>query len=163
MSPSGEREYFILICTDTERVDGDFFPAIEVAMARMRKHAWPLYEHTKNRRRLGAGDNCIVYLAGDSAARQTVIATAEVLAIRPCTAHERALDDTSLLVDPPAHLVLLGAVREFARPIPIAGLLTRLSFVPSNLAKWGSVMQGGCRRIPQHDFDLLTSAGRAEQ
>lgn len=158
MTPDGQREYFILVCTDAETVAGYMVPALEVAKARIKKRAWPLYDGTKNRRRLGPGDLCLVYVGGHAEAKQSIIARGEVASVSAFAGNEALADDPSLLVDSPRFLLQFREIRELDQPVPFAELLAQLSFVPRNLAKWGSVMQGGSRRISREDFDLLVSS-----
>lgn len=117
---------------------------------------WPLWEHTRNRKAIKAGDQVAVYLAGSS----EVVATATVRAVEQWTS---ALRRTyPLMLDGTPHAVVkLSDVTKFAAPIDVRSRLDRLSFIQPGVAKWGVAFMGGTRATSAADFSALTVADPA--
>lgn len=115
---------------------------------------WPLWDRTRNRKVIAAGDRLAVYLAGTS----EVIATAQVLKVEKWSnSHARWYP---LLLDGiPAAVLVLENVSMLPVPVQVRQRLQQLSFVPRNSSKWGVAFMGGVRVVSDVDFKQLTCGG----
>ncbi len=145
--------FFILIASDTENVDGSVVPSIDIIVNRLAKGKWPLYSGTPNIRSLSVADECLLYVAGKkSFCAQNFVA---VIRIKNITAESSRIDDLDLLVDKPSQTIYFELVQRLSPPISIYKYLNQLEFIPENKSRWGSALQGGCRKISSNDFRLI--------
>ena len=147
--------YYILTCSDTEDIEGKRVPALKVAKARLKIHAWPLYKNTRNRRAICPGDICLIYLAGTSDYAQHLIAMADVGAVSDYSRMDDPGDDSILSMGVPTSILQFKKITLFDTPSPIRPLLEVLSFTNTDGRSWGGSLQGGCRHISYDDFRLI--------
>lgn len=144
----------ILICTDTETFDGSKESALNVASARLKVKAWPLFRGTRNRAALQPGNTCLIYLAGKKDLAQHIFAIAEVSGKRDAKRQFKSIDSEDLLVNSPDQVLEFGQV-DLVAPIPIRTFHGVLSFM--NSSKWGAAFQGGCRKLSEEDAQILSA------
>lgn len=146
-------KHYLLIKSDCLSAAGARLSAKESAMALINKGYWPLWEHTRNRKAITAGDKIAIYLSGTGGS--AVIATAKVDMIAQWnTAFARGyplvLDGT------PFAVLLLTNVKILAKAVPAKERLSRLSFINQASPKWGVAFMGGTRSVSADDFAVLT-------
>ena len=131
--------YYLLIKREGLDAKGQRLTARQSASVLLERGIWPLWEHTKNRKAIAAGDLVAVYLLGDGGGK--VIASAR---------GEQVTEWSSALK--------LNNIRLLPEPLAVKERLSRLSFVNASSKKWGDVFMGGCRSIGKTDFGVLTSS-----
>jgi hypothetical protein len=150
------RQNYLLVVTTSQRWDGGSVPGFDLAERRLRDREWPLYKNTRNRSVIRSGDQLMVYVAGKGLNSTSVVATATVRKIEkiltPSLYHERK----ELCVPFADLLIRLDQVVILPSPVPFRAMLSELDCRPTNMAKWGAILQGGCRRLTDHDFTLLS-------
>jgi hypothetical protein len=154
--------YFILVVTDSEGVNGNRIRALDIAMERLRLNRWPLYRHTGNRKLIGAGDQCLVYLGGNGPLAQHFLAVVNVANINETRRASAGLDEL-LIGYVPVSVLQLMKVERFSTPMAINPLLGRLQLT-AGIKKWGVMFQGGCQKISASDFSaIMRSRTRREK
>jgi len=153
---------YLLIGSDAQDVNNCLVSAYEICIRRLARNVWPLYRGTRNRNSIQPTDQCIIYLAGKSNFAQTIVAFAEVGKIRTPRKDEELFDGADVMTGLPASVIGFSNLDVLPIPIRMHSLLDFLDFTPTNPAKWGSAMQGGCRRITQHDFEIILNAKQSE-
>jgi hypothetical protein len=150
--------YYILISSDTFNFSGECFSGKLAAESRLSVKRWPLYHGTRNRNSLSEGDICLVYIAGSGEYSQCFFGCVEIESVSSTTNKNKIDFFDSLLIDQnPVGIVKFKSVNIFDSPIPIRPLLDFLSFMPKNKERWGSGVQGGCRKISKEDFEIIKS------
>lgn len=147
--------YYLLIKREGLGAKGQRLTARQSAVALLEQGIWPLWEHTKNRKAIAAGDLVAVYLSGDGGGK--VIASAKVEQVAEWSsslarAYPLMLDGT------PFSVLKLNNIGLLPEPVAVKERLSRLSFVNASSKKWGVAFMGGCRSIDKTDFGVLTSA-----
>ncbi len=127
--------------------------AFNVAKARLSKKLWPIFSGTRNRKSIQEGDICFIYLAGKGDYSQHIFAKASVIEKLDWSRSKESIDDQDLLTDFP-NMALRFENVEMIEPVPIRNLLSKLSFIPAS-TQWGSVFQGGCRKLNQDDANII--------
>lgn len=153
------KQFFLLIKKECFDKNGALLTAKESAGLLLSLGYWPLWNRTKCREMVRAGDELLVYLAGDDPGSQSIVARAEIAEIVPWA--KKFADTYPLDVDGmPEKVLMLKKIKMLDRPTIVKSLLDTLSFVPANKNRWGVVMMGGMRHINQQDF-LLLGGGKA--
>lgn len=145
---------FLLVTSDSEAFDGKTVPACDIALARLKNNIWPLYANTKNKNYIQKGHFCLFYLGGDKKHKQTVIARAKVKEIRPFKKNDTV--DDFVINDIPEKIIVLENTEIFNSPIQFKLLILDLKFI-KKMKHWGLMMMGGCRVIPDEDYELILS------
>ena len=147
--------YYLLIKREGLDAKGQRLTARQSASVLLERGIWPLWEHTKNRKAIAAGDLVAVYLSGDGGGK--VIASARVEQV---TEWSSALGRTyPLMLDgTPFSVLKLNNIGLLPEPVAVKERLSRLSFVNASSKKWGVAFMGGCRLIGKTDFGVLTSS-----
>lgn len=148
------KQHYLLIKREGFRTDGKALTAHQSALALLEAGIWPLWEHTRNRRAMKAGDEVAIYLSGRG--NQVVIASAIVTEIGPWEG-SIARRYPLLLDGTPFAVLHLSKKHVFQRPIKVAAKLNSLSFVKKDDPKWGVAFMGGTRALSSADFDVLTN------
>ena len=146
---------YILICVDTVDGDGRVEPAFKTLSVRLAASYWPLYKRTANSRHIAVGDRVIVYAGGQRAWGMSFHATATV---KGKTASNRTIDRKLSGLEGqrlPDQWLELSDVRRLDPCVPIAELLSELSFIPKNQQRWGVAIMSGSRRISDFDWELI--------
>ena len=150
------RQNFLLVVTAAQRWDGGVVSGFDVAQRRLRDREWPLYKNTRNRSVVTSGDRLMFYVAGTGVNRMCVVATATVVKIEkiltPSSYHERK----ELCVPFADLLIRLDQVVILPSPVSFRARLSGLDCRPTNMGKWGAILQGGCRRLTDRDFTILS-------
>jgi len=148
-------KHYLLIKSDCVSAAGARMSARESAMALINKGYWPLWEHTRNRRAIAAGDKIAIYLSGTGGSEVIATATVDMIA-QWNTAFARGyplvLDGT------PFAVLLLAKVKILVKAVPVKERLARLSFINQGSPKWGVAFMGGTRAVSAADFAVLTGA-----
>lgn len=144
-------KHYILIKREGPDARGRMLSAAQSADQLLSAGVWPLWEHTRNRKAIAAGDHLAIYLAGAS----QVVATAAVAAVSSWNATLRnsyplQLDGT------PVAVLRLADVQRLVVPVDVKARLARLSFVPPGSRKWGVAFMGGSRAVGAADFAAMT-------
>lgn len=145
---------FLLVTSDSEALNGKIVPAYDIALARLKNNIWPLYANTKNKNYIQKGHFCLFYLGGDKKYKQTVIAKAKVKEIRPFKKTDTV--DEFVINDMPERIIVLEDSEVFEKPIQFKLLILDLKFI-KKMKHWGLMMMGGCRAIPDEDYELILS------
>jgi len=144
-------KHYLLIKRGSPDASGRELSALRSAECLLGCGIWPLWEHTRNRKAIKAGDQVGVYLAGSS----QVVATANVRAVEHWTTELRRR--YPLMLDGTPHaVVMLSDVKMLDPPIDVRSRLDRLSFIKPGVAKWGVAFMGGTRATSAADFSALT-------
>jgi hypothetical protein len=146
-------KHFLLIKREGFDALGGRLTAQESATALLAAGIWPLWEHTRNRLAMKAGDRVAVYLSGDGGCR--VIATADVKTIgqwdrTSAKSYPLALDGI------PFSVLHLDDVKLLDNPVEVKARLAKLSFINHGSPKWGVAFMGGTRALGAADFNTLT-------
>ena len=145
---------FILVCSTAENIHGKKISSYDIAISRLKKSAWPIYKRTPNKGVINEGDRCLIYLAGNASHSQSFIATAVVKSIIPWSGP--VLFDDDLLTDIPISTIQLQEVI-ISKPSSIKQYLSKLNFIKITSAGWGRSLQGGCRKISDLDYDIISN------
>jgi hypothetical protein len=97
-------------------------------------------------------------VGGSKAFRQSIIASAAVTSVDNVGHRVPRIDQESALSNAPHKILRLKQIRYLSPPIPIRPLIGKLSFLPNYSKTWGASLMGGCRRISNEDFELLSQA-----
>jgi hypothetical protein len=146
---------YMLICVDTVDGDGRVEPAFKTVIARLAAAYWPLYKRTANSRNIAVGDRVVVYAGGQRAWGLSFHATAT---INDKLASSRAMDRKLSGLEGqglPDQWLKLSDIRRLDPCVPIAELLSELSFIPKNQSRWGVALMSGSRRISDTDWNLI--------
>ena len=147
--------FYLFICSDTETIEGNE-SAKNITIERLNKCLWPLYRGTKNRRLIKAGDCCLFYLAGRNDGAQHVIASGMVKSTEQWSIEKGVIDDVDLLSGMPEQVIHLHNIK-FIKPVSIRSHLDELSFIPKDRThSWGGALQGGCRKLTEEDYKVLS-------
>ena len=128
---------------------------MELARERLAAGRWPIYRATPNRAALAADDAVAIYLAGHALHSGCVVARTTIVRVRTWRSGS-PVDPTKYDTDRPDFVLELGPADFLNPPVELRPLLPLLSIAPKNLSNWGSVLQGGCRRLTIEDWRLLT-------
>lgn len=148
-----------MITTDAHKSLMSTPSAEMLALNRIKNGFWPLYNRTKNMRRIQIGDNLIFYAGGKRENGMSFIGSACV---------EKILESkgrgTKLLIDShysdfttdPLKYLKLSKCRVFKKYKNIHDIKSRLDFIKNGKSeKWGCYLQGGCVSLTSKDFSLL--------
>lgn len=144
---------FILIKREGPDRNGRDLTALASAQLLLEAKSWPIWDTTRNRNILAAGDRLAIYLTGSS----EVIATAFVSKVDKWNAayanrYPLTLDGT------PVSVLVLDKVRMLKVPVKVRERLTDLSFINHATRKWGVAFMAGCRAVNDEDFRVLTTS-----
>jgi hypothetical protein len=140
--------------------DGRSLTARVVTENRFSKGLWPLNVLTRHQKDFSAGDRLLIYVAGskdpdshhviaDGTVRSAIIPSTRVLDNRPAWA--RGL--TEQLFDLPVH-----ELRWYRTPVHVPDVVRKLEFI-KDPAQWGTYLQGGVKRIADHDLAIFEKHG----
>tara|TARA_Y100000768_G_scaffold389030_1_gene390890 strand:- start:12952 stop:13422 length:471 start_codon:yes stop_codon:yes gene_type:complete len=146
---------FILVTKDGESFDGCKVSALDVIKRRIERNSWPIYEKTRGRKLFTKGSKIAFYIGGMSKASGKIIATAKIENIVLNSSYSMTDD---YLIEEPAYLFLnFSNVQWLEVPIKVKEKISKLSFCPQNMSKWGVVLMGGCRTLDNKDWFSLFS------
>lgn len=143
---------FILVTSGADKVDGGRMYAAEIAQRRITACKWPLYKNTPHRKEVLPGDRFVIYLAGQGPESQHFVASATMQGVTTGNGYDA--DGQDVIITPPESVLILSDVFRFTKLIPIRLILNQLSFIPRNSTNWGVVMQRGCKKISENDYEL---------
>ena len=149
------QNYYLLISGAGANQFGKVVSALDVVESRLASELWPIYEHTRNRKVLKAGDICVVYLAGTAPFGQTITHqfTVEEIVV---PGRRRLPIDQGLASTAQLTIALkISSLLTFRPPRSVRPKLNALSFVGPNKMRWGMAFHGGCRRLSEADYRLL--------
>jgi predicted RNA-binding protein len=70
------------------------------------------------------------------------------------------IDGNNIIAAAPNAVVLFDHIISFDSPIAIKLIIDKLNFIPINRVKWGAVMQTGCRKISEKDYESIINEYR---
>lgn len=153
-------KHYIFVASDADKNRMNKPSANAVAKYRLNRGEWGLGLRTKNRRSLAPGDKVLIYLSGTRENGRHFIAeckvSSDVFSVPGSLA--QVLDAPDRLGNSPAAFsVELSGVKYFRKPIPIAPMREKLSFIKQPKSKkWGAFMQGGVILITPKDYQVIT-------
>jgi hypothetical protein len=150
-----QQEYFILVAADSYGENGDPVSAYDAAFSRLKAGRWPIYERTRHRKDFKSGDRIVVYIAGDKKAKQSFIASGQILMIEEVNRMRSRLVDSSSGHAIKSYIVLNEL--KFLNPVSIHSKKENLEFFPVDNKKWGTILMGGVRKISEGDYGVICS------
>lgn len=147
--------HYVVIKREGYTPRGEWLSPLESATRLLSARLWPLWQGTRNRSAIRAGDRIAVYLAGQGGS--TVVATARVASLGPWTPEI----SRNYPLDPDGTAVVvmhLDQVTMLPTPIAVRDRLQALSFINHRTPKWGVAFMGGTRAVSAGDFAVLTAS-----
>ena len=145
---------YILIKKEGFDPCGNALSADECVRKLLAWKGWPLWERTKNRKSVKAGDRLCIYVTGDTPNKHHVVASATIkTVVQWSLAHDRTFPIEKDAV--PSVVLTLTDCHMFNLPVSVPDKLDTLSFIPENRKKWGVAFMGGIRAITSDDYDQL--------
>ncbi|MEN9902685.1 MAG: hypothetical protein RL651_1349 [Pseudomonadota bacterium] len=145
--------YFLLIASPSEDIDGLSISAIEMATRRLNSKSWGLWANTPHKKEIAPGDMLIVYVAGAKGKKFIATTTASEVNF----SGKAYLGDGNALTYPPCVVLRLKNTNYFENPLEISGIKGKLDFIPQNVIRWGCVLQRGVKRISAKDARTILS------
>jgi hypothetical protein len=146
---------FLLITVDPLTTHGGPGSAWDLVVARLAKRMWPIYANTRNRQRFGPGRRVAFYIGGERKHAGEVIATALVSSVESWTMSKGSVDPDRYLTEPADQVLRLDQISRLTSPVRLKDYVSKMSFAPSNMGRWGVVLMGGCRALSHEDWRLL--------
>jgi predicted RNA-binding protein len=148
------------VFTISGAVQGQRIAAIELLRDRLSRCVWPLNRLTPHQSKFQRGDRVLFYIAGGREPEQGhIVALSEISGERFVSERRDARFPGWIGVpEPPLYDVPLNQSEWFTKPVSVRHVLNRLTFIRNRKA-WGTYFQGGVRRIPAKDFELIISLG----
>jgi len=148
--------HYIIIVSPVEGFNGKLIDPVFIAKGRVTHGYWPFYQSTSHRKELQAGDNALIYLAGETKYSQKILGWVRIEGIEQ-NVRKIPKFESALVVPKPTDIALITKYIFFDELIPIKPLVSKLSFI-LNPEQWGKYMQGGCKKISADDFDVVLNA-----
>lgn len=146
--------HYVVIKREGYTPRGERLSPLESATRLLSARLWPLWQGTRNRSAIRAGDRIAVYLAGQGGSM--VVATARVASLGPWT--QEIARNYPLDPDGTAVVVMhLDQVTMLPAPVAVRDRLQALSFINPGTPKWGVAFMGGTRAVSAGDFAVLTA------
>jgi hypothetical protein len=127
---------------------------MKVAAARMKRRLWPLYWRTSFSKLLAPGDTCYIYAAGQSEGGRSIVGKAVIGSIEPWNGRDDWFEHDNLLVDEPAKVIRFEQAEAF-EPLALWPFVNQLDLTRRTEHNWGAFMQGGCKRLTDHDVGII--------
>jgi hypothetical protein len=142
--------------------NGEALRADELVEFRLNVKQWPLYEKTRNRFALSPDDRLIFYCGGKRSGG-TIFGYGRVLDVVPL-ANKLLIDECRLTIGPtPKSMIILTDTNKFKTKVFLRTIVSQLECYPKNSNKWGMILQGGCRKISDHDWNYIIKAASKKQ
>jgi len=153
---------FILVTSDPA-TSGPRLHAWTLTQTRMEAARWPIYASTRYKKALSVGARLAFYVAGTGPLCGHIVGTATVLRVRIWRAG-RSIDPADFQTAPPEVVLELQDVVCLPTPVSFKDRLPALGIGTADPSRWGSLLQGGCRALDEHDWRALLcgSSGQAE-
>ena len=146
--------YYIFNSSNAKSLDGKNIAAYSVALARLRKKVWPLYQRTPFRNKISENDKCLIYISGSSGVfTQHFISNANIKGLK-ISGIDKLNEDEYMTYGVPSMYLNLENIAIYKNPINIRDYVNKLAFI-GNKDNWGVYMQGGVRKISNEDYNLL--------
>jgi predicted RNA-binding protein len=153
-------EYYILIASNLKTRQGTI-RAPEFVQELAADGYWLLGERSNFRTKINQGDRALLYAAGGhSLFMGTASITSEPTAMS-YRQQEALQPELGFMFATPYRLELADTVL-FNAPVSARALIGELSFI-TNKKRWGGHFQGGAKRIPEEDFNLIVARGLQEK
>ena len=148
------RNHFILMKRDGFNNAGEMISASTGIKALCNYGKGPLWERTRCKDMINAGDDILLYAAGDGPDTKHIVGFAKVESIESW--NRRHKREYPILLDGvPQKVINLKCQTLFAQPLPMRSVIEKMTFAPENIKKWGVCFMGGMRSIKTVDFDTL--------
>lgn len=148
--------YFLLIASPSEDLDGTNVSALEMANRRLASKTWGLWTNTPHKKEIAPDDLFLIYIAGPKG--KQFIATAH--ASKVTFGKHPYIGDGNALTDPPCAIIELENIKHFDHPVTMAAIKDKLDFIPKNVIRWGCVLQRGVKRISPSDADKILNEAK---
>lgn len=155
-----EPNYFIFVAADVDKSRTYMPSAHEVATFRLEKKEWGVTRSTKCIYQVKPEDRILVYVSGYRENARAFIACATVSSCLLDIKHGLGYNIDSPTNDRHVvsnYLFQLKDIQLFPTPIPLAEVKEELEFIPTGTKYYGVYLQGGIRRLSEHDYDLVCS------
>jgi predicted RNA-binding protein len=148
---------YILTTTDAHHIafERKKVDAFSIANTRLDKMKWPIYRRTSNKENIIPGDFCLIYIGGSKNLSKNIIAFSTVDQVID---DNTPVDNLDILTDYPEKILSFKNIYRFEKPVSFKKLLNDLEFVSKNRKYWGVFLQGGCKKICDHDFNLILNS-----
>jgi hypothetical protein len=143
---------YLAITQDGFDDDGRKLSSHEIIRARLNEQLWPVYERTKNKYTISAGDTLFFYAGGKGPFGGHVIALATLGSIIIPTRRVPVHLFTSGPVD---SILKLENIQEL-QPTRLKPFLISEGVIKEENKKWGAFLMGGFSKIPNSVANLLT-------
>ncbi|MFH1465623.1 MAG: hypothetical protein ABIO70_14650 [Pseudomonadota bacterium] len=108
------------------------------------------------------GVEIAIYIAGSKARSGEIVAFAMVDRVRTWRSNQ-AVDPSIYLTEVPDKVLELGSVEVLDGPVSFKSALPLLTIALPEGKNWGTLLQGGCRRLVEADWSTLRAfAGLAQ-
>jgi hypothetical protein len=152
---------YVLVAMDGTGKYGELITAGDLVEFRLNVKQWPLYRKTRNRLSI-VKDDCLLFYCGGKKTGGLVVGFGYVNDIVPFTNHQ-SLQEFQITIGPTPELVIeLKKVTVFPTPLPLKSIVTELECYPTGSNKWGTILQGGCRKISDRDCELILSSAQCQ-
>ncbi|MBI2084626.1 MAG: EVE domain-containing protein [Candidatus Aenigmarchaeota archaeon] len=122
-----------------------------------RNMVWGLGWRTPNVRRITNGDKGLFYLSGNG--WQCIIGQFEISSEAIKIETDNKQNTSPILLYGAGYFVRLKKFRSFKRYVKIANIKNQLELTKKS-AFWGTVLQGGTRKISEKDFNYILNISR---
>lgn len=130
--------------------EGKRITGAEIYRSLMSRSAWGLHPNTAMRANFKEGDRLVFYLGGQHVFLGTAVAASGAYV-------DKTDESDSWFFEPGTYRVDLKDIHTWDQPKPIKPLLKKLSFIRNPL-HWGAYLQGGVRKIPQADYEVIQTS-----
>ena len=143
------------ICIISDHIDnGTRINGGEIYRSLMSRKVWGLHPRTANRANFKEGDRLVFYLGGQQVFLGVATAASGAYLDKSEESDAWFLNEGTYRVD-------LTDINIWDRPKPIKPLVKKLSF-RRNPLHWGPYLQGGIRKIPESDYEVIETSEEYE-
>lgn len=153
--------HYLMICGNGYNELGEPVEPYDVLKHRLHNSYWPIYSNTRNRKTIKESDQLAFYVSGNKEFGGMVVAVArakEILIDQKRLISYKNIENEVSMGENFYSIVKLDGIDLALRKTIIKQSLKHLSFGKENMKKWGALLQGGCRKLTEEDFLLLTKS-----
>jgi hypothetical protein len=143
---------FLLVAQDGFDDWGSPVSGLEIAEKRLSSMRWPVYEHTKNRRRISKGNKVFIYIGGSKKYSGHLIAKCRIDSIEDL-GNKTEIDEARM--SSISKYIKLKNIEKMP-PIKLKPVLIEKGIIKIENKKWGAYLMGGIIQVPN---DLLDGVG----
>lgn len=132
--------------------------AVAVAQHRFREGKWPFFDHTGFKNTICEGDRFLLYISGQAKVAQCFYA---MMSAASCVIDMRIRDPENWCNPQWNKGILLKDISILTKPVFVHEIMKELSFITNpELKKWGVYFRGGCKKIPESDYNMIVSLSK---